>query len=270
VKAAPLVLLCAGCAIPAVSAGTFLPAGELRPHDFEASLSLESGRVLAGPADVHDLVAVPTEAQRYEVSTWVASDATLRWQADNRIAFEVQAKLTDPVSPFVPNLVGGAIGTRLRLLDHVADNSLSMELGTRAVFVSADQRIERSSGNRTQVDEWSYRAIGVEVPLITTYRVSDLFSITAAPFLRTYWIRVDHDKTLLLQASDGSVVAEPSPRASLQWTPVLSAGLGIAAELDFGPIQLSPAVAAELATRPGPGMPTKLLIEPGISVGTHF
>lgn len=269
-KTACLALLCAGCAIPAVSAGTFLPAGELRPHDVEASLSLESGRVLAGPADVSDLVAVPTEAKRYEVSTWVASDATLRWQADNRIAFEVQAKLTDPVSPFVPNLIGGAVGTRLRLLDHVADNSFSLELGTRVVIVSASQRIDRSSGTRTQVDEWSYHAFGVEVPLIGTYRVSDLLSLTAAPFLRAYWIRVDHDKTLLLQASDGSVTAEPPTRASLEWTPVLSGGLGIAAALDFGPIQLSPAVAAELATRPGPGMPTKLLIEPGISVGTRF
>jgi hypothetical protein len=252
-----------------VSAGTFLPAGELRPRDLEASFSLEAGRVLAGPSDVNE-PSVPTQAKKYEVSTWVASDATLRWQADNRIALELQAKFTNPVAPFVPNIVGGAVGARLRILDRVADNSISLELGTRIVGMSASQRIDRSSANRTQIDEWSYRAVGVEVPLIGTYRVSDLFSVTAAPFLRAYWIRVVHDSRIALQASDGSVSEQPATRATLEWTPVLSGGLGISAALDFGIVQLAPGVAAELATRPGPNAPTKLLIEPGVAVGTRF
>ena len=263
-------LLCASCALPAVSAGTFLPAGDLRPGDLHASLSLEAGRVLAGPTDVNDLRAVPPEARQYEVSTWVASDASLRWQADRRIALEAQAKLTNPVAPFQPNLVGGAVGGRLRILDRAFDDSISLELGTRAVGISARQQIVRTSANRTQRDDWSYRAVGVEVPLIGTYRVNDLFSVTCAPFLRAYWIRVVHDKRLSLQASDGTVTSQPPSQAVLEWSPVLSGGLGVAAALDFGPVQLAPGIAAELATRPGPNAPTKLLIEPGVSVGTRF
>lgn len=264
------MLFCASCALPAVSAGTFLPAGELRPHDVEASLSLEAGRVLAGPADVHDLTAVPPEATRFEVSTWVASDASVRWQADRRITLEAQAKLTNPVEPFYPNLVGGAIGARLRLLDRAGDNDISLELGTRAVGIRAKQRIRRTSSNRTQVDDWTYRAFGVEVPLVGTYRISDLFSLTAAPFLRAYWIRVAHDRRLSLQASNGSVIEQPSRENVLQWTPVLSGGVGISAALDLGAVQVAPAIAAELATRPGPNTPTRVLFQPGISVGTRF
>ena len=39
------LLLCAGCALPVVSAGTFLPAGDLRPGEVHASVSMEAGRV---------------------------------------------------------------------------------------------------------------------------------------------------------------------------------------------------------------------------------
>jgi hypothetical protein len=56
----------------------------------------------------------------------------------------------------------------------------------------------------------------------------------------------------------------------LQWSPVLSGGLGAAVAFDLGPVQLSPGVALELATRPGPGAATHLLFEPGLSVGTRF
>ena len=38
---AALLLACAGCALPAVTAGTFLPAGDLKSGDLHASASLE-------------------------------------------------------------------------------------------------------------------------------------------------------------------------------------------------------------------------------------
>ncbi len=259
-KRALLALCCCGCALPVVSAGTFLPAGDLGKGDLHASISLETGRVLAGPSDVRDLPQTPPEAQQYEVSTWVASDVTVRWQATSRLALEGQLKLTNPVVPFTPMLVGGAIGTRVRLRELPAGGGLAIELGARAVGVSAEQRIDRSADGRSQTDIWNYRALGLEAPLIVTYRVNPLFAVTASPFLRAYWIRAWHDKVVGLATST----------AVLQWSPVLSAGIGAAAAFDIGPVQLSPGVAIELATRPGPNTATHFLFEPGIAVGTRF
>lgn len=254
-----MVLACAGCALPVISANTFLPAGDLHQGDLQASLSMEAGRVLAGPSDVHDLTATPPQAQRFEVSTWVASDASLRWQALGRLTLEVQVKLTNPISPFVPNLAGAAAGARLRLLDGGA-GGISVELGARAVGVGASQRIDRTQDGRSQTDTWDYRAFGVEVPAVLTGRVNPLFAVTASPFLRAYWIRAWHTETVGLSEQ----------RAALQYSPVLSGGLGLAASFDLGPVTLSPGAALELATRPGPGAATHFLFEPGIAVGTRF
>jgi hypothetical protein len=260
VKRALLALFCSGCALPVVSAGTFLPAGDLGKGDLHASISLETGRVLAGPSDLRDLPQTPPEAQQYEVSTWVASDVTVRWQATSRLALEGQLKLTNPMVPFTPMLVGGAVGTRVRLRELPPGGGLAIEIGARAVGVTAEQRIDRSADGRSQTDIWNYRALGLEVPLIATYRVNPLFAITASPFLRAYWIRAWHDKVVGLTTSE----------ALLQWSPVLSAGLGAAAAFDFGPVQLSPGAAIELATRPGPNTATHFLFEPGIAIGTRF
>ena len=257
---AAALVACTACALPVVSAGTFLPAGDLERGDFHASVSMEAGRVLAGPSDVHDLPATPPEAQKWEVSTWVASDASLRWQALRRLSLEVQVKLTNPIAPFTPSLVGGSLGARLRLLERAADGGFALELGARAVGVAASQRIDRSQDGRSQTDFWDYRAFGVEVPAIVTYRVNPLFAVTASPFLRAYWIRAWHTE----------VVGLGEQQAALQWSPVLSGGLGGAAAFDLGPVEISPGVALELATRPGPGASTHFLFEPGISVGTRF
>ena len=257
--AAAAVLACAGCALPVISANTFLPAGDLRQGDLQASISMEAGRVLAGPSDVHDLPATPPEAQKYEVSTWVASDASLRWQALGPLTLELQIKLTNPIVPFTPNLAGAAVGARLRLLDRAGDGGLSLELGARLVGVGASQRIDRSRDGRSQTDTWNYRAFGVEVPAVLTYRVNPLFAVTASPFLRAYWIRAWHTEVGLTQT-----------QAALQYSPVLSGGLGGAVAFDLGPLTLSPGMAIELATRPGPGAATQFLFEPGVSVGVGF
>jgi hypothetical protein len=260
VRRAVLLLFCAGCALPVVSAGTFLPAGDLQPGEFHASASLEAGRVLAGPADVRDLPATPPEAQQYDVSTWVASDISLRYQAGKLVAVEAQLKLTNPIVPFTPALVGGAVGARLRLLERPAGGGFAVEVGARAVGVSVQQRIDRTANSRTQIDTWDYRALGLEVPLVATYRVNPLFAVTASPFVRAYWIRAFH--TTLAGLSES--------QAALQWSPVLSAGLGTAAAFDLGPVELSPGVAVELATKPGPNAVTHFIFEPGISVGAGF
>jgi hypothetical protein len=261
------LLLCAGCALPVVSAGTFLPAGDLKPGDLHASVSLEAGRVLAGPSDVHDLPATPPQARSYEVSTWFASDASLRWQAGRPLTLEAQVKLTNPVVPFTPELVGGAVGARLRLLDRAGGGGLALELGARAVGVGVQQSITRSADTRTQVDSWNYRAFGVEVPLIASYRVNPLFAVSFAPFLRAYWIRVWHDET---ETVAGSSAPPDFSQAALQWSPVLSGGAGVSAAFDLGPVQLAPNLALELATRPGPQAETHVLFEPGVSVGTRW
>ena len=259
-KRALLALACSACALPVVSAGTFLPAGDLGKGDLHASISMEAGRVLAGPSDVRDLPVTPPQAQQYEVSTWVASDVTVRWQATRRLALEGQLKLTNPIVPFTPMLVGGALGARVRLRELPPGGGLAIEIGARAVGISARQQIDRSVDGRSQTDTWDYRSLGAEVPLILTYRVNPLFAVTASPFLRAYWIRVWHDRIVGLTVS----------QAALQWSPVLSAGLGTAAAFDLGPVQLSPGVAIELATKPGPNAVTHFLFEPGIAVGTRF
>jgi len=268
VRALATAVLCAGCALPVVSAGTFLPAGDLRPGEVHASVSLEAGRVLAGPSDVHDLPAVPPEAQKFEVSTWFASDASVRWQANHRLALELQVKLTNPMTPFAPELVGAAVGGRLRLRE-ANGGGLSIELGARAVGVGLQQSITRSQDGRTQVDDWNYRAFGFEAPLVATYRVNPLFAVTFAPFLRAYWIREWHDTHLTSVAADGTT-SVTNGQSTLQWSPVLSGGVGGSAAFDLGPVQIAPGVALELATRPGPDAVTHFLFEPGVSVGTHF
>src|SRR5437764_799026 len=152
------------------------------------------------------------------------------------------------------------VGARVRVHGRPPEGGLSVEVGARAVGVGAEQRIERSASGRTQTDVWAYRSIGIEVPVIATYRVNPLFAVTAAPFLRAYWIRAWHDKIVGLTTS----------QAVLQWSPVLSAGFGTAAAFDLGPVQLSPGVAVERATTPGPNATTRFLFEPGVCVGTRF
>lgn len=265
---APLVaLLASGCALPVVSAGTFLPAGDLNPGEFHASASMEAGRVLAGPSDIRDLPATPPDAQQYDVSTWFASDLSLRYQAAKRTTLEVQLKFTNPVVPFVPAISGAAAGARVRLREREADGGLAVEIGARAVGVSVQQSIDRSSNlGRTQTDTWDYRALGLEVPLVATYRVNPLFAVTASPFLRAYWIRAWHTIELR-NATEGTVTRS---QAALQWSPVLSGGLGVAAAFDLDRIELAPGLAVELATKPGPDAVTHFLFEPGISVGMRF
>ncbi|MFL5454020.1 MAG: hypothetical protein ACJ78V_19045 [Myxococcales bacterium] len=253
----------ASCAIPVVSANTFLPAGDLRRGDLQTSLSMEVGRVLAGPTDLGERNPVPPETQRWEVLTWIASDLSLRWQALDWLTLEAQLKLTDPISPVYLAPVGGSLGFRVRLLDlDPAREGLAIELGGRFVGVGVTEDLPRSTQDgRNQLDRWTYRALGAELPVVVTYRVAQPLAFTFSPFLRAYWIRAWHDTF----AQDGS-----EQTTTLQWTPVLSAGFGAAAALDFGPLQVSPGCAIELATRAGPNAPTKLIIEPGLSLGFKF
>ena len=261
--AALLLALPASCALPAVSAGTFLPAGDLRRGDVHASLSMEVGRVLASPSDLGERNPIPSEAQHWEVLTWVASDLSLRWQALDRLTLEGQVKLTNNISPFYPTPVGGALGFRLRILDQEATKEgLAMELGGRFVGMGVTEELFRETQDgRSQLDRWTYRALGVEVPLIISYRVAAPLAFTFSPFVRAYWIRAWHETF----AQDGS-----EQLTRLEWTPVLTSGLGVAAALQFGPIQVSPGCALELATRAGPNAPTKLIVEPGVSLGYRF
>ncbi|HYZ88698.1 MAG TPA: hypothetical protein VE620_05330, partial [Myxococcales bacterium] len=64
----PALALSAGCALPVVSAGTFLPAGDLQKGQVQASLSMEVGRVLAGPSDVPSNTGAP-DTSKWEVLT---------------------------------------------------------------------------------------------------------------------------------------------------------------------------------------------------------
>jgi hypothetical protein len=250
------------CAIPAVSANSFLPAGDLHPGDFRASASMEAGRVLASPSDL-DLTegSTPEPAQKYQVSTWVASDLSLDYGVTDRISIGGQLKLTNPIDPFTLDAVGGAFGARFRLCKRTGDKGLSIELGTRFVGVRAEQEVTQVSGVHSQTDRWTYRALGAEVPLIISYRLRNELALTVSPFLRTYLIRAWHD-VILDQAS--------TTTSRLQWTPVISGGLGVSVAVDFGALELSPALAVELATRAGPNAPLQLLFEPGLAVGYKF
>jgi hypothetical protein len=257
--AAAALLTSSACAIPVVSAGTFLPAGDLQPGDLHASVSMEVARVLAGPGDVHD-VPTPVQAQQYEVTTWFGSDLTLRWQATRRLTLEGQMKLTNPITPFVPNVVGGSLGARFRILEHPPEGGFAAEVGLRVVGIAAEQRLDRTQGTLSQTDIWDYRALGMEAPLIISYRINSLMAVTASPFLRAYWIRAWHTQ----------INGDTRQQAELFWTPVLSGGFGGSFAFDMGPIEIAPGVALELATRPGQNEPTHVLFEPGVSVGLRF
>ena len=262
--AGSLSLLLSACALPVVSAGTFLPAGDLKKGQSHLSLSMEMGRVLAGPSDADPKNQSPQLSQ-WEVATWFASDLSFRYGLTDQIQLEVQVKGTSPVKPLAPEAVGGALGGRVRLMGREGEQGLALEVGGRAVGIFVDQQLTRTAGTPTapqvQTDAWSYRAIGVEAPLIGTWRFNPLFAITASPFLRAYWIRIVH-KVISNETSNDT--------ERLDWTPVLSGGLGISAAIDMGPVELAPGVAIELATRPGPGQATQLLLEPGVSVGLRF
>jgi hypothetical protein len=260
-RACALLLLCAaGCALPVVTAGTFLPAGDLQPGDFQASVSMEAARVLAGPGDVGDLKTTPAPAQQFEVTTWFASDVSLRWQATRRLTLEGQVKFTNPVTPFVPEVVGGSLGLRLRIIEHAPEGGFAAEAGLRVVGVTAEQQLDRAQGAVSQTDTWDYRAAGLEAPLIVSYRINSLMALTGSPFLRAYFIRAWHTQ------ENGTA----RQQAALLWTPVLSGGMAASFAFDLGPLELAPGLAIELATRPGQNEPTHVLFEPGASVGLRF
>jgi hypothetical protein len=254
------LLLSSACALPVVSAGNYLPAGDLQPGDVHVSVSMEAARVLAGPSDVGDATPVPAQAQQWQVSTWFASDVSLRWQVARRVTLEGQLKLTNPISPFVPELVGGSLGVRLRLIEHPPDGGFAAELGLRFVGVSAEQELDRAQGDLTQTDVWDYRAVGIEAPLVVTYRINSLVAVTGSPFLRAYYIRAWHTQ----------VTPTTRTQTELFWTPVLSGGFAGSFAFDLGPLELAPGLAFELATRPGKGQPTHVLFEPGVSVGMRL
>ena len=257
-----LLLLATSCALPVVSAGTFLPAGDLQRGEVHVSVSMEVGRVLAGPSDVDGVAATGPQTQQWEVATWVASDVSVRYGLTDQVAVEAQLKLTNPITPFTPEIAGGALGARIRLLGRShKDNGFALELGVRAVGVFVDQTLERTKGVETQSDIWRYRALGVELPLIGSWRINQHVALTASPFLRAYWIRATHSVISSASTSDTQ---------RLDWTPVLSSGFGLSVALQIGPLEVAPGIALELATRPGPGQPTTLLFEPGLSVGTKF
>jgi hypothetical protein len=259
---AMLALVSAACALPVVSANSFLPAGDLNRGDFRASASLEVGRVLSTPSDL-DLTAgsTPVPAQKWVTDTWVASDISLDWAPSDRVLLEAQLKLTNPIDPFTIDGVGGAIGARVRLLKRDGDRGLSIELGPRFVGVRAEEEVTQTSGTRSQTDRWTYRALGAELPVVVTWRLRRELALSASPFVRGYLIRAWHD----VIASDAT-----TQTSRLQWTPVISGGLGLSVAIDFGPLELSPGVALELATRAGPSAPQQLLVEPGLAVGYRW
>jgi hypothetical protein len=267
-RAAVAILLSTSCAIPVVSAGNYLPAGDLQPGDVHASISMEAARVLAGPSDTLPIglsqtargTAIPAQAQQWEVSTWFASDVTLRWQALRRLTLEAQLKLTNPITPFTPQAVGGSLGARLRILEHPPEGGFAAEVGLRVVGITAEQRLDRSQDGVSQTDFWDYRAAGVEAPLVVTYRINSLVAVTGSPFLRLYMIRAWHTEET------------PTTRQqnALFWTPVLSGGFATSFAFDLGILELAPGLAIELATTPGPAAPTHVLFEPGISVGLRL
>lgn len=259
-----LLALAPACALPVVSANTFTPAGELKRGQLDTSISLEVGHVLADPRDIEvGTPRLPEGASKWQVSTWIASDLTVRYGLFTRMQLEGQLKLTNPIDPFVPLPVGGALGVRVLLREKPLDDprAIAVELGLRFVGVRATQELTQTSGERSQTDRWTYRALGVEVPLIASVRVHPLVAFTASPFLRAHLIRAWRDTT----RPDGTTVS-----SRLEWTPVLSGGLGLGAALTLGRLELSPAVALELGTRPGLGASTQLLIEPGLSVGVRW
>ena len=264
----PALALAAGCALPVVSANTFLPAGDLKSGDLRASASLEVGRVLASPVDVElDPTKVPARAAKWDVQTWVASDLSVLWAPVDRVAIEAQLKISNPIDPFTPVPVGGALGARVRLLGRGGRaTGWAVELGPRLVGVRVTEECTTTSattctvqsgvGLQRRTDRWTWRALGGELPLVITDRLSPLLAVTVSPFLRGYFIRAWHD----VIASDGS-----ASTTKLQWTPVFSAGLGGSVAMQLGPIEIAPGLALELVTRPGPGATLQLIAEPGVA-----
>jgi len=249
-------------AIPEVTENRKIPADDLNSGDVRASVSLEAGRVLATPSDL-DLTqgSTPVPAEKWQVDTWIASDLSFDWAPTDRVTLEAQLKLTNPIDPFTLDAIGGAFGARVRLWKRTGGTGFSLELGPRFVGVRAEQEVTQVSGTRSQTDRWTYRALGMELPLVATYRLRPELALTLSPFFRTYLIRAWHD----VISDDAATVT-----TRLQWTPVISGGLGASIAIDFGKLELSPALALELATRAGPDAPRQLLFEPGLAVGYRF
>jgi hypothetical protein len=260
VRGLAVLALCTGCALPVVSANTFLPAGDLRKGHWDVSATLEAGRVLAGPSDLGE-ANVPPETAQWDVLTWIASDISVRYQLLDRLTLEGQLKLTNPVDPYVLEPVGAAVGARFRVTDRDGPEGFAAEVGARFIGIGVTEELTRTQATRTQIDRWTYRALGFELPLVLSYRVSPQFALTGSPFLRAYWIRVWHDTI----APDGS-----ESRSQLQWTPVLSGGIGGSVAMRLGWLEVAPACALELAIRPGPGATAKILVEPGLSLAVPF
>jgi hypothetical protein len=149
----------------------------------------------------------------------------------------------------------------VRLLDRPggpgAGQGWAVELGPRLVGLGVSQELVQTAGTLTQTDRWTYRAWGLELPLVLTDRLSPQLALTAAPFARAYLVRAWHD---LVTGSGETTVSK------LQWTPTLAVGLSLSAALQLGPITLTPGVTFEVASRVGVGAPRQLLFEPGLAL----
>jgi hypothetical protein len=134
-------------------------------------------------------------------------------------------------------------------------------LGPRLVGLRVTEELVQTAGTLTQTDRWTYRALGGELPLVITDRLSPALALTVSPFLRAYYLRAWHD----LIANDGKTTT-----TRLQWTLVAAAGLGVSAAMKLGPVEIAPSLAVELGTRPGPNASTQVLFEPGVSFGVTW
>lgn len=257
-----LGLVASACALPVVSAGSYLPAGDVKARDLHASASLEVGRVLATPADVSSPGAVaPPDALKWQVSTWAATDLSLRYGLTDRIALEGQLKLSHPIDPFLLVPVGGSLAARIRLIDFGV-SPVAVELGPRVVGIRTSQQLtQRISETQQQEDRWVYRAFGFELPAVVTWRLSPLVALTWAPFARAYSVRVWRDTTT------ASGLQLP---AFFERSVVWSYGAAVSFALDVGGVQLAPGLAMERTDRPGRDAGTVWLLQPGVSFGSKF
>jgi len=205
--------------------------------------------------------ATPPEAQQWEVSTWFASDASVRWQALQRLSLRGPAQADQSHRALHAQSRGGAVGRAAAAARARRRAGNCLELAARAVGVAVE------SAHRSHPERAARRPItgaiapsAFELPLRRHLaRPSALRRNGVALMRALFHPRLAHHLSGAQRNASGAAVA--------------AGALGRAGPLrctDPWAVEISPGIAVELATRPGPTAPHSSSLRAGPLPGMRF
>jgi hypothetical protein len=221
------LLPCAGCLVPALVGGQYLPADELTRGALQLSIESERSRRL----DATGL----TDAQGSPADLWwLSSDVSARVGATDELGLEGGVKLAWALPFPLPapiGLYGGAIW-------RFETGDPALALAVRGQLAGGSISVRQGAGTDAPYTS-DYTFGGGTLSGLATARPLPWLALTASPFVRGMGFR--HVET-------GTRVRDVGG-------PTFSAGLSLSAQLSAWVFELAPGVTVEVASNPFGGPP---------------